>query len=120
MKKRKIITNRVYSTELGKVCPVCDRQLNKCNCKKCRTVEPNDGFVRLMRQTKGKKGKGVTLITGLPLQEAELKKLAKTLKKKCGCGGCIKGHVIEIQGDKRDSLEQILTTLGYKVKQAGG
>lgn len=73
-----------------------------------------------MRQTKGRKGKGVTLITGLPLPETACKKLAKALKKRCGCGGCLKNGMIEIQGDKRDFLEQELTRLGYKVKRAGG
>jgi len=73
-----------------------------------------------MRQTKGRKGKGVTLITGVPLSPAELKNLAKSFKKKCGCGGSVKNNIIEIQGDKRDVLEQELTDLGYKVKRAGG
>ncbi len=73
-----------------------------------------------MRQTKGRKGKGVTLITGVPLAPAELKNLAQSFKKKCGCGGSVKNNIIEIQGDKRDLLEQELTGLGYKVKRAGG
>ncbi len=73
-----------------------------------------------MRQTKGRKGKGVTLITGVPLAQAELKNLAQSFKKKCGCGGSVKNNIIEIQGDKRDVLEQELTSLGYKVKRAGG
>ena len=120
MKKRNTTNNRVYSTELGRVCPKCNRQASKCTCKKRQTAAPNDGIVRLMRQTKGRKGKGVTLITGLPLPEPELKKLAKTLKKKCGCGGSLKQGIIEIQGDKRDFLEQELASLGYRVKRAGG
>lgn len=83
-------------------------------------MPPSDGVVRLMRETKGRKGKGVTLITGLPLAGKELKKLAKSLKQKCGCGGSVKGGVVEIQGDQRDVLEQELCALGYKVKRAGG
>jgi translation initiation factor 1 len=79
-----------------------------------------DGIVRLVRETKGRKGKGVTLITGLPLGSEELKNLAKTLKQKCGSGGSIKDGVIEIQGDHRDMLELELVSLGYKVKRAGG
>jgi translation initiation factor 1 len=102
----------VYSTESGKVRPD--------NRDKQQTCLPRDGIVRLMRQTKGRKGKGVTLITGLPLVSNELKKLAKSLKKKCGCGGAVKNDIIEIQGDHRDSLEKELADLGYKVKRAGG
>lgn len=73
-----------------------------------------------MRETKGRKGKGVTLITGVPLDDEGLKQLAKTLKQKCGSGGSIKDGVIEIQGDHRDVLEKELSGLGYKVKRAGG
>lgn len=102
----------VYSTESGKI-----RSENK---KKQQTSLPQDGIVRLMRQTKGRKGKGVTLVTGLPLSGKELKNLAKSLKQKCGCGGAVKNSIIEIQGDHRDSLEKELATLGYKVKRSGG
>ena len=102
----------VYSTESGKVRPD--------NKKKQQSLLPQDGIVRLMRQTKGRKGKGVTLINGIPLPEKELKKLAKSLKQKCGCGGAVKNGIIEIQGDHRDTLEKELAALGYKVKRAGG
>lgn len=102
----------VYSTESGKVRPE--------NKDKQQTCLPQDGIVRLMRQTKGRKGKGVTLVTGLPLRGKELKNLAKSLKQKCGCGGAVKNGIIEIQGDHRDSLENELAALGYKVKRAGG
>jgi translation initiation factor 1 len=73
-----------------------------------------------MRETKGRKGKGVTLITGVPLDDEGLKQLAKSLKQKCGSGGSLKDGVIEIQGDHRDALEKELNGLGYKVKRAGG
>ena len=73
-----------------------------------------------MRETKGRKGKGVTLVTGIPLDEAGLKQLAKSLKQKCGSGGSVKNGVIEIQGDQRALLEKELGGLGYKVKRAGG
>jgi len=102
----------VYSTESGKV--RADKK------KKQQSILPQDGIVRLMRQTKGRKGKGVTLINGIPLPTKELKKLAKSLKQKCGCGGAVKNGIIEIQGDHRDTLETELAALGYKVKRAGG
>ena len=110
----------VYSTEFGKMCPGCNKPKTKCICKKKQPPHRNDGIVRLMRETKGRKGKGVTLITGVPLDQEGLKKLAKSLKQKCGSGGTLKDGVIEIQGDHRDVLEKELGKLGYNVKRAGG
>ena len=71
-------------------------------------------MVQVSRETKGRKGSGVCLITGLPLNEAELKKLAGELKKKCGSGGTVKNGVIEIQGDHREFLVDALIKLGFK------
>ncbi|MFV9669497.1 stress response translation initiation inhibitor YciH [Pantoea sp. ARC607] len=79
-----------------------------------------DGIVRIQRQTSGRKGKGVCLITGIDLDDAALALLAAELKKKCGCGGSVKEGVIEIQGDKRDLLKSLLEAKGMKVKLAGG
>jgi translation initiation factor 1 len=79
-----------------------------------------DGIVRIQRETKGRKGKGVTLISGVLLAPAELKKLAKELKQKCGVGGAVKDGVIEIQGDVRDQLFDEMKQRGFKVKKAGG
>jgi translation initiation factor 1 len=72
------------------------------------------------RSTKGRKGKGVTLIRGIPLEGTFLKEFAKKLKQKCGTGGTVKNGVIEIQGDRRDLLVEYLKTLGYKAVKAGG
>jgi translation initiation factor 1 len=113
-------TGMVYSTELGKLCPDCHELAAKCSCRKKQLPTQGDGFVRLIRETKGRKGKGVTLITGIPLDGEGLKKLATTLKQKCGSGGSIKEGIIEIQGDHRGMLEQELARIGYKVKRAGG
>lgn len=110
----------VYSSEFGKMCPGCNKPASTCICSKKQTIPKTDGIVRLMRETKGRKGKGVTLITGVPLDDEGLKQLAKTLKQKCGSGGSLKDGVIEIQGDHRDVLEKELNGLGYKVKRAGG
>ena len=77
-------------------------------------------MVRVSRQTKGRKGSGVCLVTGVPLGESELKKLAKQLKKKCGTGGTLKNGVIEIQGDHRQTLVDALIKAGYQAKLAGG
>ena len=77
-------------------------------------------MVRVSRQTKGRKGKGVSCVTGLPLAGEALEKLAKQLKQRCGAGGTVKDGVIEIQGDHREVLAQELKKLGYVVKLAGG
>lgn len=77
-------------------------------------------MVRVSRQTKGRKGNGVCLITGIPSGKEELVKIAKELKKRCGSGGTIKDGVIEIQGDHRDVLVDALMKLGFKAKLAGG
>jgi translation initiation factor 1 len=79
-----------------------------------------DGRVRIQRETKGRKGAGVTLVTGIPLAELELKALHKQLKKKCGVGGTIKTGVLEFQGDQRQVLLALLATKGWDVKVAGG
>lgn len=72
------------------------------------------------RQTSGRKGKGVCLITGLDLEDKALNSLASELKRKLGCGGSFKDGVIEIQGDNRGFIKQILEQKGFKVKLAGG
>lgn len=100
----------VYSTDGGSI---AQPELKAARPK-------GDGIVRIQRQTSGRKGKGVCLITGLDLDDAELTKLAAELKKKCGCGGAAKEGVIEIQGDKRDELKALLEAKGFKVKLAGG
>ena len=110
----------VYSTEFGRACPKCGNPISKCICGKQRNVVSNDGIVRIGRETKGRKGSGVSVITGIPLDNDDLKKLAKQLKQKCGTGGTVKSGTIEIQGDHRDTIKQELSKLGYTVKLAGG
>jgi translation initiation factor 1 len=80
----------------------------------------SDGIVRVGRETKGRKGAGVTVITGIPSHPEGLEKLAKQFKQQCGTGGTVKNGVIEIQGDHRDLLVKELSALGYTVKRAGG
>ena len=109
----------VYSTEVGRTCPACGNAKGQCNCKH-ETFPEGDGIVRIQRETKGRKGKGVTLISGVLLEAAELKKLAKELKQKCGVGGAVKDGIIEIQGDVRDQLFEEMKQRGFTVKKAGG
>ncbi|MCK7450447.1 stress response translation initiation inhibitor YciH [Enterobacter chengduensis] len=100
----------VYSTESGRI-----------DEPKAKVERPKgDGIVRIQRQTSGRKGKGVCLISGIDLDDVELTKLAAELKKKCGCGGAVKDGIIEIQGDKRDLIKSLLEAKGMKVKLAGG
>ena len=110
----------VYSTQHGRMCPACGQPIDECLCRQEKPLPVGDGIVRVARETKGRKGKAVTVVTGIPLAEQELQKLATDLKRKCGAGGTVKGNAIEIQGDHRDLLVTELTKRGYTVKHAGG
>lgn len=110
----------VYSTDSGRTCPGCGHPVKQCCCSREKIRQTGDGVVRVSRQTKGRKGSGVCLITGVPLGEEELKNLAQQLKKKCGSGGTVKNGIIEIQGDHRETLVDTLSKLGYTTKLAGG
>jgi len=101
----------VFSTDEGRIRP---------DKKKENPAPKGDGIVRVGRETKGRKGKGMTIITGIPLHPEGLKNLAKQLKQKCGTGGTVKARTIEIQGDHRDLLIAELQSMGYIVKKSGG
>ena len=112
-------TRLVYSTEHGQTCPACNQRLDRCTCRQ-KTVPPaGDGIVRIGRSTKGRKGKGVTVVTGIPVDAGQLKQIAKSLKQKCGSGGTVKNGTIEIQGDHRDLLIGVLKDMGYAVRRSG-
>lgn len=119
MSKKSKSGGLVYSSELGRICPSCEHAIDDCRCKETRTPE-GDGIVSISLETKGRKGKGVTLLKGLLLTNDELKKLAKELKQKCGVGGAVKNGVIEIQGDHRQLLVNLLEQKHYTVKRVGG
>jgi translation initiation factor 1 len=110
----------VHSTEQGTMCPGCRQPKAACRCTTSRKSTSPDGVVRVARETKGRKGKGVTLVTGLGLDDDALKTLAKELKKKVSAGGAIKDGVIELQGDHRDAVVAELQERGYKAKKSGG
>ncbi len=118
--KKKRDGGLVYSTEYGRMCPQCRRPSDACRCRGNTHAAPGDGVVRVGRETKGRKGKGVTTVSGVPLDPPALKQLAQHLKKKCGTGGTVKNGIIEIQGDHRDKLVQILQKDGWTVKRSGG
>lgn len=110
----------VYSTEHGRMCPECSRPVVQCICRQKNEVPPGNGTVRVGRQTQGRQGKGVTVITGVPLASDELKKLVRELKARFGSGGTLKEGVIEIQGDHRDVVIAVLEQRGWSVKRSGG
>jgi translation initiation factor 1 len=105
------------------MCPACRRAVAECVCRAGGggpRGKAADAVVRVGRETKGRRGKGVTVVSGVPLAGDDLKGLAKTLKQRCGTGGTVRDGVIEIQGDHRDAIVAELTKQGFTVKRAGG
>lgn len=110
----------VYSTDHGRMCPACRKPVAQCNCRRAAAPTVAAGPVRVRRETKGRAGKGVTVIVGVPLDAAGLAELGKRLKQKCGSGGTVKDGAIEIQGDHCDVVMDELKKLGWVVKRSGG
>jgi len=117
---RRSNSGAVYSSEHGRMCPACNKPVTDCACRQNPSANRGDGVVRISRETKGRKGKGVTVITGVPLDPPGLKELARQLKQRCGTGGTVKDGTIEIQGDHRDVLVEELAKQGWTVKRSGG
>ncbi len=109
----------VYSTDAGRMCPACRQPVAACACGQ-RPVRPGDGVVRVGRQTAGRGGKVVTLITGLGLDDEAATAMAKRLKAVCGCGGAVKDGDLALQGEHRDKVVLALQAEGWKVKRIGG
>ena len=114
----------VYSTETGRVCAACQKPVSDCTCKKKKskpqTTIKDDGKIRIQRETKGRKGKTVSTVSGFQLDDDELRRLATQLKRKCGTGGSVKDGIIIIQGDHRKPLLAELKKQGYTAILAGG
>jgi len=111
----------VYTTGVGQRCPNCLRAVDACVCRKGTPGRvTSSGIVRVSRETQGRKGKGVTVISGLRLTGSELESLATELKKRCGSGGSVNDGRIEIQGEHRDRLVEELTRRGWQARRAGG
>jgi translation initiation factor 1 len=85
-----------------------------------KSLPPQQQTIYLHRESSGRGGKAVSLVKNLLLSENDLKALAKKLKQECGTGGTIKDGIIEIQGEHREKIANVLQKLGYKVKIAGG
>lgn len=120
MKSRSASGGLVYSTDSGRMCPVCRQPTANCICSAAKAKPVTDGVVRVSRETKGRAGKGVTLVKGLALDPLALMTLGKQLKTACGSGGTVKDGVIEVQGDHCDRVIESLKAQGFVVKRAGG
>ena len=118
MENDELNSKLVYSTTLGSICSGCNQAMNSCVCqaKKKSVISHPDGAVRLRYELKGRKGKGMTLVSGLALSEVALLDLAKKLKQRFATGGAVKGYIIQLQGDFRQQAAQELRKLGYCVK----
>ena len=110
----------VYSTDSGRMCPTCRQPVAECVCGQSAPAPAGDGIVRVSRETKGRGGKGVTLVRGLALDAAALTQTARQLKAACGSGGTVKDGVIEVQGDHCERAIEFLNKQGWTVKRAGG
>ena len=114
----------VYSTDGGgRMCPSCRRPVAACVCSFQSVATPpsqGDGIVRVGREIKGRAGKGVTVVRGLPIDAAALATLAKQLKAACGAGGTVKDSAIEIQGEQREAVAAWLRKQGWTVRIGGG
>lgn len=110
----------VWSSETGRVCPECGRGASACICRRKGVAASGDGTVRVRRETKGRGGKTVTVVSGVPGDEAVLRTLAGELKRRCGSGGTLKDGILEIQGDHCDLIMAELASRGYRAKRSGG
>ena len=121
MKNKSGAGGLVYSTEAGRMCPVCRKPVAQCVCKQNQAASSvTDGIVRVQRETKGRGGKAVTVVRGVPVDTAGLVKLGQQLKAACGSGGTVKDGVIEVQGDHCEKVVALLQGQGYQVKRSGG
>jgi translation initiation factor 1 len=102
------------------LCPKCHQLKTTCSCKSEPLAPSKATVVRVGRETKGRRGKGVTIISDLPLDDTGLADLATKLKTRFGTGGTVKDGRIEIQADQRDRIVEELEGLGYRVKRTGG
>jgi translation initiation factor 1 len=111
----------VYSTATGGVCPRCGWPQRDCKCSAAAATEsvparPGGVVAKLRMEKKGRAGKAVTVVDGLPNNAAFLKDLAQELKRACGTGGAAGDGLVELQGDLRDRVRELLQAKGFKVK----
>ncbi|MEO5348963.1 MAG: stress response translation initiation inhibitor YciH [Magnetococcus sp. YQC-3] len=102
------------------MCPDCRQPAAKCICKQHASVVASTGVVRVSRESKGRKGKEVTLVQGVALDAGALVQLGKSLRTQCGTGGTVKEGSIELQGDHVTRVVEQLKNQGWLVKRVGG
>ncbi|MFN3494426.1 MAG: translation initiation factor Sui1 [Hydrogenophaga sp.] len=120
MKSKHSTGGLVYSTEAGRMCPGCRQPVANCTCHQRPAVPASDGVARVLRETKGRGGKAVTVVKGVGMEPAALVALGKQLRTTCGSGGTVKDGLIEIQGDHVERVLAALQAQGIKAKRAGG
>jgi translation initiation factor 1 len=108
----------VYSSESGRICPTCGWPAHNCKCSSSSSHAPVPDRVvaKLRLETKGRGGKGVTVVFDLPRNTEFLKSLARELKHACGVGGTVSEDTVELQGDQRERLRELLRARGFVVK----
>ena len=109
----------VYSTGLGSICPGCGWPDKDCKCSSQRAPSdtiPSRIVAKLRMEKKGRGGKTVTVVAGLPRHAAFLRELCQELKRACGTGGAVADRAIELQGDLRERVREFLQQKGYAVK----
>lgn len=107
----------VFATGVGRVCPTCGWPAGDCRCSvRLDEAVPSKVVAKLRLETKGRGGKSVTVVDGLPRNAPFLEALAREMKKACGTGGTVREAAVEIQGDVRDRLRALLAAKGYSVK----
>jgi translation initiation factor 1 len=107
----------VYSSDHGRICTECQKPADHCICKESARLQVlGDGNVKLRRETKGRGGKTVVVVSGLALDQKQLQSLVAELKRLCGSGGTVKDGIIEIQGEHLDKIREALFKKGHKPK----
>jgi translation initiation factor 1 len=108
----------VYSSDAGRMCPGCGWPVNDCKCSANFSSEkvPDRVIAKLRLETKGRGGKGVTVVYDLPRNAEFLKSLCQDLKRSCGVGGTVSENTVELQGDQRERLRPLLQAKGFLVK----
>jgi len=108
----------VYSTEKGRLCPSCGEAAGACRCDRPAAAGLPAGplVAKLRLETRGRAGKSVTVIDGLPDDASLLAELAGALKRALGTGGAVREHGVELQGDRRDRVRELLAARGMRVK----
>jgi translation initiation factor 1 len=110
----------VYSTDAGRMCPQCRQPVAACRCAQASKAPAPSGPVRVMRSSKGRGGKTVTLVSGLALDDAALAALGKQLRSACGSGGTVKDGIVEVQGDHVERVLAWLAAQGIAARRSGG